>query len=68
MPSPVVLTMRPVVGGDGRIQQGLSQRLQLRKGILLVEAHQAAVTGDIRRQHCRQSSLHAFAGQRRSSG
>jgi hypothetical protein len=31
---------------------------------LLVVTHQPAVAGDIRRQHSRQSSFHALAGQK----
>ena len=51
------------VGGDRRIDQRLSKRLQLRKGAFLVAAHQSAIASNIRRQHGRQSSFHAFAGQ-----
>jgi hypothetical protein len=49
--------------GDGGINQRLSEHLELRERALLVEAHQLAITGDIRRHHSRQSSLHALAAQ-----
>ena len=66
MPSPVVLTMRPRCSAIVGSTSVFRQRLQLRKRAFLVAAHQPAIAGDIRRQHRRQSPLHAFAGQKNS--
>ena len=43
------------------VNKGLSDRLEPGQRAFLVGTHQAAVTGDIRRQNCRQPSINAFA-------
>ena len=43
---------------------GLSERLQIGERAFLVAAHQAAITGDIHRQHSRQPPFHPFARQK----
>ena len=53
-----------VMRGDSGIDERLSKRLKLRECALLVATHQQAIAGDIRRQHGRQSPLHALAGQK----
>ena len=49
--------------GDTGIDQRLAQRLSVGERAFLVATHQAAVAGDIRRQHRRQPPFHALAGQ-----
>jgi hypothetical protein len=48
---------------DGRIDKRLSKRFQIGERALLIATHEAAVTGDIRRQHSRQSPFHALVAQ-----
>ena len=48
---------------DGGINDGLLDCLELRQRAFLVGTHQASIAGDVRRQHCRQSSLYALAVQ-----
>src|SRR5258707_3736833 len=54
--------------GDLRIDERLPKGSQLHMCAFLVATHQPAVAGDIRRQHSRQSSFHALAGQKNSFG
>jgi hypothetical protein len=42
----------------------MSESLQLRQRAFLVGTNQAAITGDIRRQHRRQPPFHALVGQK----
>jgi hypothetical protein len=49
---------------DGGVDDGLPQRLQVSECTFFVAAHQAAVAGDIRRQHRRQPPFHALVGQK----
>ena len=51
------------MGGDCGIDEGLSDRLEPGQRAFLVGTHEAAVPGDIRRQHRCQSPFHAFGGQ-----
>ena len=52
----------PMVG-DGGIDEGLSDRLQPGQRAFLVDTHEPAVAGDIRRQHRCQSPFHPLACQ-----
>ena len=54
----------PAMGGYGGINKGLSDRLEPGQRAFLVSAHEAAIPGDIRRQHRRQSPFHPLGGQR----
>ena len=49
------------VGGYSGVSKGVSDSLQPGQRAFLVSTHQAAVSGDIRRQNCRQPSINAFA-------
>jgi hypothetical protein len=51
--------------GDGGIDKGLSDDLEPGQHAFFVGTHQAAVSGNIRRQNCRKSSFHAIIGQKR---
>ena len=53
--------MRPLMGSDGGVNKGLSDSLEPGQRAFLVSTHQAAITGDIRRQNRRQPSINAFA-------
>ena len=55
----------PAMRRDGRIDEIPSGSLQPGQGSFLIDAHKAAVAGDIRRQYRRQPSFHPLAGQRR---
>jgi hypothetical protein len=52
------------MGGDGGIDEGLSDRLEPRERAFLVDPHQPAIACDIRRQHRRQPPFHALVGQK----
>jgi hypothetical protein len=54
--------------GDLRIEQRLPTPLQIGERAFFVTAHQTAVAGDIRRQHSRQPSFNALAGQKMPLG
>jgi hypothetical protein len=45
---------------DGGIKQGLSSGLETSQYAFLVCTHQAAVSGDIRRQNCRKPPFHTI--------
>ena len=49
--------------GDGGIEKRLSGGLQAGQRAFFVHTHQAAVSGDIRRQNCRKPPFHAIVGQ-----
>jgi hypothetical protein len=49
--------------GDCGVDKRFSESLQLRQRAFLVGTHQAAITGDIRRQDSRQSPLYGLAAQ-----
>src|SRR6476469_4009085 len=51
------------MGGYSRVNEGLPNDLEPGQSAFLVNAHEAAITGDIRRQHCRQPPLHLFPVQ-----
>ena len=53
----------PAMLGYGGVNEGLPDRLEPGQCAFLVPAHEAAVPGDIRRQHRCQSPFHAFGGQ-----
>ena len=53
----------PAIVGDGGVNEGLPDSLEPGQRAFLVYAHEAAITGDIRSQHRRQSSFHALARQ-----
>jgi hypothetical protein len=52
------------VGGYSGVKEGLSDRLEPGQRAFLIATHQAAIPGDIRRQHRCQSSIDALGGQR----
>ena len=52
------------MGGDGGVDEGRSNRFEPGQRAFLVDAHEAAIPGDIRRQHRCQSPVHALGGQR----
>ncbi len=47
LPSPVRLTMRPLMHGDGRIDQVAAQRSHSREDAILVRAGESAVADDV---------------------
>jgi hypothetical protein len=49
--------------GDCGVDKRFSESLQLRQRAFLIGTHQAAITGDIRRQNSRQSPLYVLAAQ-----
>ena len=51
------------MGSYGGINKCFSGRLEPGQGAFLVGTHEAAISGDIRRQHRRQSPFYPFAGQ-----
>jgi hypothetical protein len=53
--------------GDGGVNEGFSDRLEPGQRAFLVDSHQTAIPGDIRRQHRCQSSLHPLASQKNAS-
>jgi len=53
---------------NGRIDKGFSDRLELSERAFFVRAHQAAQSGNIRRQNCRKPPYHALAAQDASRG
>ena len=50
--------------GDGGVNEGFSDRLEPGQRAFLIATHEAAIAGDIRRQHRCQSSFDALGGQR----
>ena len=63
-PSPVVLTMRPLMFGDLGIDEFASARLERCESAFLVNAHQPAVAGDIGREDGSQPPFDALLGHR----
>src|ERR1019366_2421802 len=53
----------PSMRGDGWIDKGFSDRLELCQRAFFVRTHQAAVAGNIRRKNSRQSPFHALVAQ-----
>ena len=53
----------PAMVGNGGVNEGLPDSLKPGQRAFLVYAHEAAITGDIRRQHRCQSPFHALGGQ-----
>src|SRR5439155_20402429 len=49
--------------GDAGIDQRFPERLEQRQRAFLIAAHQTAISGDVRRQHSRQSPLYVLAAQ-----
>jgi hypothetical protein len=54
----------PAMLGNGGVNEGLPDRLEPTQRAFLVCTHQAAVSGDISRQHRRQPSFHPLSGQK----
>src|SRR5262249_20543616 len=50
----------PAMRGDGGIEQGLSRGLEASQYAFFVSTHQAAISGDIRRQNRRKPPFHAI--------
>lgn len=61
LPSPLVLTMRPLMHLDCGVNDLAPMGLEGRQRAHLIDAHQAGVAGDIGRQYRRQPSFYALA-------
>jgi hypothetical protein len=51
--------------GDSGVDKYLSDGLEPGQRAFLVQTHEAAISGDIRRKHRRQPPFHAFVGQKK---
>jgi hypothetical protein len=54
----------PAMFGYGGVNESLPDRLEPGQRAFLVYAHEAAIPGDIRREHRCKSSFHAFGSHR----
>ena len=61
MPSPRGLDDPSAMGGDCGVDEGLSDRLEPGQRAFLIDTHQAAIAGDIRRQNSCQSAAVPFS-------
>jgi hypothetical protein len=52
------------MGSYSGVNKSFSSRLEPGQGAFLVGTHEAAISGDIRSQHRRQSPVHALSGQK----
>ena len=57
----------PAMLGNGGVNESLPDRLQAGQRALLIDAHQAAVSSDVCRQHRCQSPLYVVAGQKKGT-
>ena len=57
----------PAMLGNGGVNESLPDRLQAGQRALLIDAHQAAISSDVCRQHRCQSPLYVVAGQKKGT-